>query len=33
MTLPFFVRYLWPTDAFLYSLSYGIHRLGPNGCI
>jgi hypothetical protein len=26
----FSLRYLWPTDAFLYSQSCEIHRLGPN---
>ena len=26
----FFLRYLWPTDAFLYSQSCEIHRLVPN---
>ena len=26
---PFFLRYLWPTDAYLYSPSCEIHRLGP----
>jgi hypothetical protein len=26
-------RYLWPTDAYLYSQSCEIHRLGPNGFI
>ena len=25
-----FQRYLWPTDAFLYSQSCEVHRLGPN---
>ena len=29
----FFLRYLWPTDAYLYSQSCEIHRLGPNECI
>jgi hypothetical protein len=27
---PYFVRYLWPTVAYLYSQSCEIHRLGPN---
>ena len=31
--LTFFLRYLWPTDAYLYSQSCEIHRLGPNGFI
>ena len=29
-TLLFFLRYLWPTDPYLYSQSCEIHRLGPN---
>jgi hypothetical protein len=29
----FFGRYLWPTDAYLYSQSCEIYRLGPNKCI
>jgi hypothetical protein len=28
--LPIFLRYLWPTDAYLRSQSCEIHRLGPN---
>jgi hypothetical protein len=29
----FSFRYLWPTDAYLYSQSCEIHRLRPNECI
>ena len=29
----FFLRYLWPTDVYLYSQSCEIHRLGPYECI
>ena len=28
--LPFFKGYLWPTDAYVYSQSCDIHRLGPD---
>jgi hypothetical protein len=30
---PFFWRYLWPTDAYLYSQSCEIYRLGPFNCL
>jgi hypothetical protein len=30
---PIFVRYLWPTVAYLYSQSCEIQRLGPNSFI
>ena len=31
--LPLFLRYMWPTDAYLYSQSCEIHSLGPNELI
>jgi hypothetical protein len=32
-TIFHFLRYLWPTDAYLYSQSCEIHRSGPNSFI